>query len=103
MGKKMFYQIYRAMLVSITMLTLLSLTPRGGVHDAKAQEGPVMPPNDERSLPKSITLQREASPLALAASLPMSNTPGYYDTSTYMLGSVAVGIILPESIRAQFF
>ena len=97
MGKKMFYQIYRAMLVSITMLTLLSLTPRGGVHDAKAQEGPVMPPNDERSLPKSITLQREASPLALAASLPMSNTPGYYDTSTYMLGSVAVGIILPES------
>jgi len=96
MSKKIFYQIFRATLVGMTLLTLLAFAP-GGAHNAKAQDGPVMPPNDERALPKSITLQREASQLALATALPLSNAPGYNDTSTYMLGSVAVGIILPES------
>jgi len=96
MSKKIFHQIFCVALVGIFLLTSLALAP-GGVQNAMAQDGPVMPLNDERALPKSITLQREASPLALSTALPASNAPGYYDTSTYMLGSVAVGIILPES------
>ncbi len=35
--------------------------------------------------------------LYFAAAPDPSHAPGYYDTSVYMLGDVAVGIILPES------
>ncbi len=35
--------------------------------------------------------------IASAQSTSGSNAPGYYDTSVFMTGSVAVGVILPES------
>lgn len=36
------------------------------------------------------------------ADLRKSPSPGYYDTSEYLLGSIAVGIILPESIKGTY-
>ncbi|MCL6431293.1 MAG: hypothetical protein K6V36_10635 [Anaerolineae bacterium] len=56
--------------------------PRPGERPAQA------PPNDVRVAP------RESAPPGAA---PAAAAPGYYDTSEYMIGDVAVGIILPES------
>jgi len=96
MSKKIFYQIFRATLVGMTLLTLLALAP-GGIHNAKAQDGPEMPPNDVRVLPETVRSRQTAVERSLALAPTPSYVPGYYDTSVYMLGDVAVGIILPES------
>ena len=51
------------------------------------------PPNDARIAPDRAS--RQGVPRAQAA--PASFAPGFFDTSTFLIGSVTVGIITPES------
>jgi hypothetical protein len=48
MFKKIFHQIFHGALVGITLLTLLAFVP-GSALTVKAQDGPVMLPNDKRT------------------------------------------------------
>ena len=59
-------------------------------------DGPSPLINDALPLPAHI-MQRQASEAASLADDPRSNLPGRYNTSVFMTGKVAVGIILPES------
>ncbi len=54
------------------------------------------PPADDLSPPPLDALLPPDAPLA-AAALEGDGTPGFYQTSEYMIGRVAVGLILPES------
>ena len=74
----------------------MALTPKG-VLSVKAQDGPEMPPNDALVLPVTVKSRQSMVERYLALAPVASYAPGYYDTSVYMLGDVAVGIILPES------
>ncbi len=60
---------------------------------AFAAELPPPPPNDALIPPVEVLALRQ-----MEANRPGANdAPGYYDTSVYAIGTVAVGIILPES------
>ena len=96
MRKKNFYQLGRAILFGFTLFAFLVLAP-GGSSVAKALDEPEMPPNDALALPASVRTRQSTLERYLALAPVSSYAPGYYDTSVYMLGSVAVGIILPES------
>ncbi|HHH42350.1 MAG TPA: hypothetical protein ENK56_10160, partial [Chloroflexi bacterium] len=54
------------------------------------------PPADDLSPPPLDALLPPDAPLA-ATALEGDGTPGFYQTSEYMIGRVAVGLILPES------
>jgi len=64
---------------------------------SRRREGPRRnPPNDARIAPDRLSsgpAQREAAPVA-------SSAPGFFDTSSFFIGSVTVGIITPESSGA---
>jgi len=64
MSKKIFYQIFSATLVGISLLAILALTP-GSVIKVKAQVSPLMPPNDERSFQVGnvSTARNDSSPV----------------------------------------
>jgi len=61
------------------------LTPEAGLPEP----GPIL--NDMRTVPKSEMLPRMERPLEAP------HGSGFYDVSEYLIGDVAVGIILPES------
>jgi len=72
--------------LSLTLLALCLLCFVG--QKPIGAEGPPEPPIDDAFWPPDLpSLSAQSS----------SVTPGYYDTSEYMIGDVAVGIILPES------
>ena len=97
MCKNALYQFGRAKLFGILLFALLILSP-GSFSIANAQDGPEMPPNDTRSRPATV-ISRQAAVERYSALAPVPTyAPGYYDTSVYMLGKVAVGIVLPESV-----
>jgi hypothetical protein len=97
--------------ILVVLLLAVSFAPgtaRAAASPAPAlDEGPQLPPNDARQRPPEVLQRMQAARAAAAASAyyaaaagapPASHKPGYYDTSTYMAGSVAVGIIFPESV-----
>jgi hypothetical protein len=78
----------------LLLATTLFLGNLRNLSTAQAQEGGTILP-DARPLPAHIRELKEES--VVAAGEGTSDAPGYYDTSVFMTGSVAVGIILPES------
>ncbi len=96
MCKNIFYQFGRTALFGITLFAFLTLAP-GGSFVANALDDPEMPPNDALDLPATVKSRQTTVERFLASAPIASHAPGYYDTSAYMLGDVAVGIILPES------
>lgn len=68
-----------------------SLEPQATIAPRPGERPPQAPPNDVRVAPKAS---------APPGTAPAAAAPGYYDTSEYMIGDVAVGIILPESSGA---
>ena len=96
MRQKTFYQLGRTMLFGIALFALFAVAPKG-LLVAKAIDEPEMPQNDARVLPATVKIRQTTVERYLALAPSLSYAPGYYDTSAYMLGDVAVGIILPES------
>jgi hypothetical protein len=53
--------------------------------------------NDTRTLPRTVQQRISSYNKSHQSAEPPSFAPGYYDTSVFMTGTVAVGIVLPES------
>jgi hypothetical protein len=68
---------------------------------APSADGPSLPDNDVL-IPPPIPANRLISPEQTFSGnlVGMPDLPGYYDTSVYMIGTIAVGLILPESTGA---
>ncbi len=81
-------RIYR-----IVLLTVVSLFLIGQTVPALAADTPPPPPNDALIPPPEVLALRQMETNGPG----VSDAPGYYDTSVYAIGTVAVGIILPES------
>ena len=77
----------------IILITSLCLLLLGQAIPAFADELPPPPPSDALIPPAEVLSRRAMAPLGPGT----SDAPGYYDTSVYAIGTVAVGLILPES------
>jgi hypothetical protein len=79
-------------------LCLLMLGQALPVVAAPPADGP-SPLHNDALVPPRVPSQRLVEPSGSGiANLPgVADLPGYYDTSEYMIGTVAVGLILPES------
>jgi hypothetical protein len=68
---------------------------------APSADGPSLPDNDVL-IPPPIPANRLISPERTFSGnlVGMPDLPGYYDTSVYMIGTIAVGLVLPESTGA---
>ncbi|MFQ6015198.1 MAG: hypothetical protein ACE5NP_07125, partial [Anaerolineae bacterium] len=79
--------------ILITMLLLSGLLPFSST--VAYAEGP----KEKKEHPKKDALTPPVTTIATATT--PTYTPGYYQTSEFMIGRVAVGVILPESTGAH--